>query len=101
MTVNFERLQKIKRIVKCLEEDGRMSLSEISKRTSIPISTVFDYFKLIRDLYSFKIHRDYPPYCESCDDKESCHFVLSNNYLNCEKRATIRLKKDGENGRKS
>ena len=44
-----------KKIVEALLEDSRMTLTEISKRTGIPISTVFDNLSRVREQFHFTI----------------------------------------------
>lgn len=46
-----------KLIIRLLEKDARMQLTEISKVLGIPTSTVFDYLKEIRREYDFTIVR--------------------------------------------
>ena len=47
------RMEKYDRILACLREDARMSLAEISRRTKIPTSTVYDALRVIRDRFWF------------------------------------------------
>lgn len=47
------RHQRITDIVLCLKQNARMSLSEISRRTGIPVSSVFDYMKVIEEHFWF------------------------------------------------
>jgi len=49
------RMKIIKQIVEALLEDSRMTLTEISKRTGIPIATVFDNLSRIKDQFHFTI----------------------------------------------
>lgn len=49
------RMNIIKKIVEALLEDSRMTLTDISKRTGIPISTVFDNLSRIREQFHFTI----------------------------------------------
>ena len=49
------RVKIIKQIVEALLEDSRMTLTEISKRTGIPIATVFDNLSRIKDQFHFTI----------------------------------------------
>ena len=44
-----------KEILKCLQEDFRMTLTRMSKKTQIPISTLFDSMKLMREYYDWHI----------------------------------------------
>ena len=37
-----ERMDKINAVIDCLMENARMSLSEISRRTGIPVTTMYD-----------------------------------------------------------
>jgi DNA-directed RNA polymerase subunit M/transcription elongation factor TFIIS len=59
----------MKVIVSLLKDEGRLKLSEISRRTGLPESTVFEYMKLIKKEYDFTIRkkdgRDVY-YCVSC-----------------------------------
>ncbi len=48
-----KRAERMERILACLREDARMSLMEISRRTKIPVSTVYDCVKLLRERFWF------------------------------------------------
>lgn len=48
---------KYKKIISILRKDGRATLSNISKELSIPITTVFEYMKQIKEHYRFTIVR--------------------------------------------
>lgn len=48
-----DRDQRMDRILACLREDARMSLAEIARRTDIPITTVFDAMKQIKQRFWF------------------------------------------------
>lgn len=50
-----ERMDTVKKIVPLLLEDSRMPLTEISKRTGIPVSTVYDNLHRIREAFKFTI----------------------------------------------
>jgi len=50
-----ERMHMMKKIVPLLIEDSRMSLTEISKRTGIPVSTVYDNLPRVREAFKFTI----------------------------------------------
>ena len=43
------------KIIHCLNEDFRMTLTDMSKKTKIPISTIFDNLKLLRRHYNFNV----------------------------------------------
>ena len=50
--------QKEKRarlILKCFMEDFRMSLTEMSRKTKISVSTLHGYLKELRTIYDFKV----------------------------------------------
>lgn len=47
------RAERLERILACLREDARMPFAEISRRTRIPTSTVFDLFHLFRERFWF------------------------------------------------
>lgn len=49
------RIGNVKKIVELLLEDSRMTLTEISKRTGIPIATIFDNLPRIREQFNFTI----------------------------------------------
>lgn len=48
-----EREERLDRILACLRQDARMPLAEISRRTKVPISTVFDCVRRIEDRFWF------------------------------------------------
>ena len=50
---SLRRIDKTNKVLDCLMEDGRMSMAEISRRTGVPVSTVFDYMKIIRGQLRF------------------------------------------------
>lgn len=50
-----KQVERLRPVVELLFEDGRMPLTEISRRTGMPVSTVFDYLKRIKDLFRFSI----------------------------------------------
>lgn len=47
------RAERLERILACLREDSRMPFAEISRRTGIPTSTVFDLFQRFRERFWF------------------------------------------------
>jgi predicted transcriptional regulator len=58
-----------KRILDLLKEEGRLKFTEISKRTGVPTSTVFEYMKLIKKEYYFTVRKKDSRnvyYCVSC-----------------------------------
>ena len=48
-------IERHMKILECLKEDSRMSLTQISKKTGIAISTVYDHMVPIRAYYKFTI----------------------------------------------
>ena len=48
-----ERTERYERILECLREDARMSLVEISRRTKMPTSTVYDCVKQLEGRFWF------------------------------------------------
>ena len=48
---------KYKKIISILRKDGRATLSNMSKELSIPITTLFEYMKQIKEHYRFTIVR--------------------------------------------
>ena len=50
-----EKMNTVRRIVEILFEDSRMPLTEISKRTGIPVSTVYDNIRRLREQFRFTI----------------------------------------------
>lgn len=47
------RVERLQRIPACLREDASMSLIEISRRTKIPTSTVFDAMQVLQGRFWF------------------------------------------------
>lgn len=47
------RAERLERILACLREDARMPFAEISRRTGIPTTTVFDLFQHFRERFWF------------------------------------------------
>lgn len=52
-TVDLKRTMQ--RIIKCLEENPRMKLTEMSRRTRIPVSTLFDNMNRLKEGYQLKL----------------------------------------------
>lgn len=48
-----KRTERLERVLACLREDARMPLTEISRRTGIPTSTVFDAARAIEGRFWF------------------------------------------------
>ena len=53
--VEKQRVKRFWQIVSLLEEDARMSLTEMSKRLNIPLSTLFDCMKEVEKFFRFTI----------------------------------------------
>jgi DNA-binding Lrp family transcriptional regulator len=47
--------EKLQKIIKCLNQDPRMTLTEMSKQIRIPVSTIFDNLKTLETGYQLKI----------------------------------------------
>jgi len=50
-----ERMHIMKKIIPLLIENSRMTLTEISKRTGIPVTTVFDNLPRLKEAFKFTI----------------------------------------------
>jgi hypothetical protein len=50
-----KRVERIKKIVELLVKDARQPLTEISRRTGIPVSTVYDNIKRLKEQFRFTI----------------------------------------------
>ncbi|MDA8116082.1 MAG: winged helix-turn-helix domain-containing protein [Actinomycetota bacterium] len=48
-----QRSERMERILACLRENARMPLAQISHRTKIPVSTVWDCMKVIEQRFWF------------------------------------------------
>ncbi len=52
--VSRSRQEKVDRLVRLLRVDARMPLMEMSRRTGIPVSTIFDLLNEVRRLYELR-----------------------------------------------
>jgi len=50
-----KREEKIQQVVQILELNSRARLTTISRITGIPVSTVYDFIKQVRQVYNFTI----------------------------------------------
>lgn len=62
-----ERMHIMKKIIPLLLEDSRMTLTEMSKRTGIPVSTVYDNLPRVREAFKFTIM----PKSVYCDEERT------------------------------
>ena len=52
---NKRRIERFWKIVLLLQENSRMSISEMSRRLKIPVSTLFDTLKEVEKIFHFTI----------------------------------------------
>ena len=52
---NKRRVERFWKIVSLLQENSRMSLSEMSRKLKIPVSTLFDTLKEVEKIFHFTI----------------------------------------------
>ena len=52
---NKRRVERFWKIVSLLQENSRMSLSEMSRKLKIPVSTLFDTMKEVEKIFHFTI----------------------------------------------
>lgn len=52
---NLQRETRLNKIMDCLKEDPRMSLTDMSRRTGIPVSTIFDNINTLRQGYQLRL----------------------------------------------
>ncbi len=52
---NKRRVERFWKIVSLLQENSRMSLSEMSRKLKIPVSTLFDTLKEVEKIFQFTI----------------------------------------------
>ena len=62
-----ERMAVLRKVIPLLIEDSRMSLTELSRRTGVPISTIFDNLPRVREAFKFTI----VPKSAYCDEERS------------------------------
>ncbi|MFH1876793.1 MAG: hypothetical protein ABH865_07860 [Candidatus Omnitrophota bacterium] len=62
-----ERMHIMKKLVPLLIEDSRMTLTEMSKRTGIPVSTVYDNLPRVQEAFKFTI----VPKSIYCDEEQA------------------------------
>jgi hypothetical protein len=53
--VHMGRVQRFWQIVCLLEENSRMPLTEMSRKLNIPVSTLYDYVKIVDKFFRFTI----------------------------------------------
>ncbi len=61
VTAQISTEQKAEKIIKCLKENPRMPLTQMSIKTGIPISTVFDVLLQIKKAYHLKAKLEKKP----------------------------------------
>jgi predicted transcriptional regulator len=49
--------KKMKAFIDCLKDNPRISLTMVSRKTGIPVSTLHGYWKMLRDMYTFQLVR--------------------------------------------
>ena len=58
LPVKLDRKEKkMKAFVECLKDDPRIPLTKASRKTGIPVSTLHDYWKMLREIYTFQLVR--------------------------------------------